>query len=445
MIDWERTLFAVLLALLIYPRDNLGGAFQPEFTKPLSNLTVPLGRDAVFTCHVEHLGGYKVGWVKVDTKAIQAIHERVITHNPRVSVFHGDHTAWNLRIKGVQKEDEGLYMCQINTDPMNSQTGMLTVEVPPDFIPGETSGDMVVAEGRHAHLRCRATGIPPPRVSWRREDQKEIIIREPSHDKSPSSNEKFRVSRVFEYVSEDLNLTKIKREEMGVYNCIASNGVPPSISKRITVDVHFQPEIQVPNQLVGAPLGTDVVLECIVQAFPQSINFWRNNNNTMIISSGRHEVQVVAKAPAKAHGSSHPSFKLKMLLTIHNFTKQDVGNYKCAAKNSNGENEGSIRLYDITSVVKQKSPGEYSHVEHQSGGFSGEYGNNNSSMKIERWDTLDNNAVMDPNTKAPVNGNSGTKRPRVIRRHPNHQHSLASGSCCKALLASLLPLLLYCR
>lgn len=59
--------------------------------------------------------------MKVDTKAIQAIHERVITHNPRVSVFHGDHTTWNLRIKGIQKEDEGLYMCQINTDPMKSQ------------------------------------------------------------------------------------------------------------------------------------------------------------------------------------------------------------------------------------------------------------------------------------------------------------------------------------
>ena len=59
--------------------------------------------------------------MKADTKAIQAIHEHVITHNPRVSVSHGDHTSWSLRIKGAQKEDEGLYMCQINTDPMKFQ------------------------------------------------------------------------------------------------------------------------------------------------------------------------------------------------------------------------------------------------------------------------------------------------------------------------------------
>ncbi|KAL1462713.1 hypothetical protein WDU94_014526, partial [Cyamophila willieti] len=64
---------------------------------------------------------FQVGWVKADTKAIQAIHEHVITHNPRVGVSHTDHSTWNLHIKGVQEEDRGQYMCQINTDPMKSQ------------------------------------------------------------------------------------------------------------------------------------------------------------------------------------------------------------------------------------------------------------------------------------------------------------------------------------
>lgn len=63
----------------------------------------------------------QVGWVKADTKAIQAIHDHVITHNPRVSVSHVDHSTWNLHIKNVEEEDRGLYMCQINTDPMKSQ------------------------------------------------------------------------------------------------------------------------------------------------------------------------------------------------------------------------------------------------------------------------------------------------------------------------------------
>ncbi|KAJ8927202.1 hypothetical protein NQ314_020480 [Rhamnusium bicolor] len=61
---------------------------------------------------------------------------------------------------------------------------------------------------------------------------------------------------------------------MGAYMCIASNGVPPTVSKRIMVNVHFHPVIHVPNQLVGAPLGTDVTLECNVEAYPKSINYW---------------------------------------------------------------------------------------------------------------------------------------------------------------------------
>lgn len=35
-------------------------AFQPEFSEPLANLTVAVGRDATFTCMVQHLGGYRV-------------------------------------------------------------------------------------------------------------------------------------------------------------------------------------------------------------------------------------------------------------------------------------------------------------------------------------------------------------------------------------------------
>lgn len=63
----------------------------------------------------------QVGWLKADTKAIQAIHEHVITHNPRVSVTHSDQNTWNLHIKSITEEDRGGYMCQLNTDPMKSQ------------------------------------------------------------------------------------------------------------------------------------------------------------------------------------------------------------------------------------------------------------------------------------------------------------------------------------
>lgn len=75
-----------------------------------------------YNCHHFIL---QVGWVKADTKAIQAIHEHVITHNSRVSVTHTDSVTWNLHIKNVNEDDRGGYMCQLNTDPMKSQVSGL--------------------------------------------------------------------------------------------------------------------------------------------------------------------------------------------------------------------------------------------------------------------------------------------------------------------------------
>lgn len=42
---------------------------------------------------------------------------------------------------------------------------------------------------------------------------------------------------VLEWEGETLELTRISRLDMGAYLCIASNGVPPSVSKRIKVSV----------------------------------------------------------------------------------------------------------------------------------------------------------------------------------------------------------------
>ncbi|KAG8333229.1 hypothetical protein J6590_005987 [Homalodisca vitripennis] len=380
------------------PKLRMG--FQPEFAEPLENLTIAVGRDATFRCMVQHLGGYRervkidansptwyfsfhinarlihrihrrrssravdlmcmdikglkiggvnmVGWVKADTKAIQAIHDHVITHNPRVSVSHSDHSTWNLHVRSVQEEDRGQYMCQINTDPMQSQMGHLDVVVPPDFVNEETSSDIMVPEGGTAKLICKARGYPTPHVTWRREDNGDIIVKEPGGKTKVSS-----------YQGEVLKLAKITRSEMGAYLCIASNSIPPSVSKRILVNVNFHPVIQVPNQLVGAPTGTDVTLECYVEASPKSINYWVRDSVTyvsrstmsvigeMVISSEKYEVQSLTKS----------LFEVKMMLIIRGFNKQDVGSYRCIAKNSLGEVESNIRLYEIPGPTKKVYPG----------------------------------------------------------------------------------------
>lgn len=68
----------------------------------------------------------QVAWLRVDTQTILTIAGHVITKNHRISVGHGD-GAWTLGLKDVGPGDGGRYMCQVNTEPMMSQTHRLQV------------------------------------------------------------------------------------------------------------------------------------------------------------------------------------------------------------------------------------------------------------------------------------------------------------------------------
>ena len=69
---------------------------------------------------------FQIGWLKADTKAIQAIGKHVISNNDRISVSHDETRAkFRLHINNVTLEDAGPYMCQINSMPVKLQVSSL--------------------------------------------------------------------------------------------------------------------------------------------------------------------------------------------------------------------------------------------------------------------------------------------------------------------------------
>lgn len=135
-----------------------------------------------------------------------------------------------------------------------------------------------------------------------------------------------------------LELERISRLHMGAYLCIATNGVPPSVSKRIKVSVDCKysashrmefktsirntlriciilqlftsvlylylrlllffytcvlflvsPMVSIPHQLVGIPMYFNITLECFIEANPTSLNYWTRENEQMITDSNKYK------------------------------------------------------------------------------------------------------------------------------------------------------------
>jgi neurotrimin len=163
-------------------------------------------------------------------------------------------------------------MCQVNTDPMRSRKGYLQVvgklpktlcvyffyyrscynlrllAVPPVIVESITSNDMVVREGTNVTLQCKAKGFPEPYVMWRREDGDEMSINGENgasltyvvlhkHYLTFYTFSLLLILIVNVVDGEVLSITKVSRLHMAAYLCVASNGVPPSISKRVQLKV----------------------------------------------------------------------------------------------------------------------------------------------------------------------------------------------------------------
>ncbi|XP_054160630.1 lachesin-like [Oppia nitens] len=301
---------------------------EPEFVGQVPNVTAAIGRDAKIPCVVKHLDTYRVAWLRVEDKTILTIHHHVITRDNRISLSLTDNNVWTLHIKGVQDSDRGGYMCQINTMPMKSQVGYVDVTVPPDFINADTSTDVMVRENLNVTLKCKAKGHPQPRLMWRREDNQPLEYGNWQQNKNQGIDYETTLE------GEKLTIYKVSRLHMGAYLCIAQNGVPPSVSRRIVLQVHFPPMIWIPNQLVGASIGGEVTLDCNTEAFPLSLNYWTKDDNYMIVSSDKYKTS-----------NSEKTYKVHMKLTIKNIDSSDFGTYRCYAKNSLGSTQGSIRLY----------------------------------------------------------------------------------------------------
>lgn len=282
---------------------------EPEFLTNSQELEVVLGDTVVLPCKVAHLGDSIVLWKQG---------ERVISAGPiqvRKDFRFTLVEAASLRITGVDVADTGNYTCEVEWRGTPMQiVHKLVVLVPPSIeavLPGgmgQVDRPIEAREGGNVRLECRADGIPPPIIRWRRPNGEYGATRRP---RGPV-----------------LDIDNVKKEDAGTYICTASNNVGTISADQIELRVLYPPEVSSAERTVYSGPGGRADLTCVVKAEPRANVTWYRDGQRVKYDR-RHIVE--------EHGSL-------VMLRLKDINVLDLGNYSCEAENTQGTARDHIEL-----------------------------------------------------------------------------------------------------
>lgn len=194
----------------------------PEFVPAPFNVSYHVGDLAKLSCSITNLGTKTVVWRRFDSSFPLTSGKLTVIDDKRIQVSHVAHKGqWDLMIKDVKLEDDGIYECQIATKDRTVRRLVTLhviepkVELPeinitePQFV---DLGDTIV-------LQCNATGerYPPEEMDWFRNGQKISSHRR----KGVHISKQFSIlKRTFTSV---LKIERAEMEDDGTYVCRSSN------------------------------------------------------------------------------------------------------------------------------------------------------------------------------------------------------------------------------
>lgn len=132
---------------------------QPQFLPVDRDVSVQEGQTAKLPCRVKNLfQHYTVSWIRARDVTVLSVGHLTFSSDKRLSVLEellpGESTSdWSLTIVNASSEDQGVYECQINTDPkMNKKFNLFVKEEPKDTQGDSPYYDMMAVDQHGSHL-----------------------------------------------------------------------------------------------------------------------------------------------------------------------------------------------------------------------------------------------------------------------------------------------------
>uniref|UniRef100_A0A452F193 Hemicentin 2 n=1 Tax=Capra hircus TaxID=9925 RepID=A0A452F193_CAPHI len=255
------------------------------------------GEEAVLACVATGVPPPRVIWYRGDLEMILASEDSI---------------SGMLRIPVVRERDAGIYTCRA-VNELGDATAEIRLEVghAPQLL--ELPQDVTVELGRSALLACRATGRPPPTITWRRGDDQPLGPGLGSRTGWPDSGVLFFESVV--------------PEDQAPYVCEAENVFGKVQAEAyLLVTGHVPPQIASSAPTVRVLERQPVSLPCIVLAGrPRPERRWLKAGVPLPPGS-RHSV--------RADGSLH----------LDQVLLEDAGRYSCVVSNTAGSHHRDVQL-----------------------------------------------------------------------------------------------------